>query len=126
MNPQPQGRKRYGVGDRCNVVRCNHCRDFVLFEHRAAHALECRAKRNRQKLAAINLEKNGQRLYAVVASRRRKGRWSAPFIEHVHAANPAHARAQFLAGENKNHTHVIETGLAIGWYQDEQTGAIVG
>jgi len=117
--------RKLGVGDRLHVVKCNHCGSFVLNEHRASHALDCRSKRNRVKLSAVNLEKDGKFMYAVVASRRRRGQWSAPEINYVHAENPQHARAQFLAGENKNTTYVLETGLAIGWFQDEQ-GRITG
>ena len=111
---------RPGVGDRHHVVRCNHCRELVLHEHRSTHALQCRQRRNRAKLSRLNLEKNGQQVYAVVATRLRNGQWCAPIIEHVHATCSAHARAQFLAGENKNTTRVLEIGLAIGWFQDAQ------
>lgn len=109
-----------GVGDRLHVVKCNHCKTFVLNEHRTWHAIECRAKRNRAKLGAMNLEKSGQLLYAVAAARRKHGRWQPPIVEHVHADGPGHARAQFLAGEDKNNVHVIEVGLAIGVFEDAQ------
>lgn len=113
--------RKLGVGDRAHVVRCNYCKVLVASEHRTAHALECRAKRNRAKLAAVNLEKNGQQFYAIVATRFKPDvGWSAPTIDHVHAYNPDHARAQFLAGENKNTTRILEVGLAIGWFQDAQ------
>lgn len=113
------------IGDRLHVMRCNHCREFVLNEHRAMHALDCRAKRNREKLGAMNLEKNGQALYAVAATRRRRGRWSAPVIEHVHANDPAHARAQFMAGEiPPAQTRIIDIGLAIGVFCDETNGKL--
>lgn len=123
MNAAQQSRS--GVGDRHHVVRCNHCKGLVLYEHRTAHALECRKRRNSQKLAAQNLSKNGQQVYAVVATRLQRGQWSAPFIEHVHATDAVHARAQFFAGENKNTTRVLEVGLAIGWFQDA-TGQLYG
>lgn len=113
------------VGDRLHVVKCNHCKQHVLFAHRAMHALECRQRRNQGKLNRMNLTKNGQQVYAVAATRKRRGRWSAPFIEHVHADSPQHARAQFMAGEKPGSTHIIETGLAIGWFEDKK-GLITG
>jgi hypothetical protein len=129
----PQRREAYGsrqktlgVGDRLGVVRCNHCKVLVASEHRAAHALECRQKRNKEKLKAVNLEKDGHYMYAVVVSRRTgKDSWSEPEINYVHAPNAKLAKAFFLTGENLNNLVVLEAGLAIGWFQD-QNGNISG
>lgn len=118
-------KKVLGVGDRLAVVRCNHCKVLVAHEQRASHALACRQKRNREKLSALNLEKNGQYLYAVVVSRKHRNSWSEPEINYVHAENAILAKAFFLTGENLNNTLVLETGLAIGWFQD-QNGNISG
>ena len=88
------------------------------------HAVECRQRRNAEKLAAMNQAKNGQPLYAVAVTRRRLGKWRAPEIIHVHADSPAQAKMHATAGEGQ--LKVIGTGLAIGWFQDEKTGAISG
>lgn len=117
-------RKRYGVGDKLQVVRCNHCRMPVLFEHRALHAFECRQKRNRDKLGALNLEKDGKALYAVAITRKRRGRWNPPEILYAHAESPSEAKTAALTGETGT-IKILETGLAVGWFQDEQTGGII-
>ncbi len=117
--------RKLGVGDRNAVVRCNHCKVLVASEHRKAHAFDCRQKRNREKLSALNLEKDGQMMYAVVVSRKHRNTWSEPEFNYVHAPNATLARAYFLNGENLNNTVVLETGLAIGWFQD-QNGNISG
>ncbi len=118
--------KKLGVGDRLAVVRCNHCKVLVASEHRTAHALECRSKRNQTKLAAINLEQKGQPTYAILFSRLlADGSWTPPLTEYVNAHNVLHARGQFLAGEDRSKVTIIEVGLAIGWFQDAQ-GNITG
>lgn len=117
--------RKLGVGDRLAVVRCNHCKTLVASEHRTAHALECRSKRNRQKLGSINLEQKGQPTYAIIFSKKTGEEWSPPLTTYVNAHNVLHARGQFLAGEDTSKLHIIEVGLAIGWFQDAQ-GNITG
>lgn len=112
------------VGDRLHVVKCNHCKSPVLFAHRAMHALECRQRRNAAKLAAMNLSKDGKPLYAIAASRRRKGQWKAPEIHYAHGDTPSDAKSQFLSGEHEP-IHIVSVGLAIGWFEHE-TGLITG
>lgn len=118
-------KKQYGVGDTLQVVRCNHCREVVLFEHRALHAYDCRKRREAKKLAHMNLSKDGKALYAVCVTRRRRNKWHAPEILYAHGDTPAEARRIAVAGET-DPIKVIETGLAVGWFQDQQTGLITG
>lgn len=113
------------VGDRIQVFRCNHCRTPVLQEHRALHAYECRQRRNRQKLGSMNLEKDGKPLYAVAITRRRRGKWRAPEILYAHADSAAEAKRFAVSGET-DPIQVIETGLAVGWFEQEKTGIITG
>jgi hypothetical protein len=112
------------VGDRLHVVKCNHCKSPVLFEHRAWHSIECRKRRNAKKLDAMNLSKDGKALYAIAAARKRKGQWRAPEIHYAHGETPSHAKHQFLSGET-DPIHVISIGLAIGWFEHE-SGLITG
>jgi len=116
-------KKRYGVGDALHIVKCNHCREPVLFEHRALHAYECRKKRNAEKLKGINMTaKDGKPLYAVAVTRRRLGKWRAPEILYAHANSVAEAKLNATAGEGD--LKIIDAGLAIGWFQQEKTGLI--
>lgn len=110
--------KRLVVGDRLHVVKCNHCKTAVLFEHRALHSIECRQRRNQQKLDAMNLTKDGKPLYAIAAARRRKGKWRAPEIHYAHGDTPSEAKNSFLTGETEP-IQIISVGLAIGWYEHE-------
>jgi hypothetical protein len=83
------------------------------------HALECRQKRNAAKLEALNLTaKDGKQLFAVAASRRRRGKWRAPEILYAHANDPAAAKLQVVSGESEP-IHIISVGLAIGWFEHE-------
>lgn len=118
-------RKRFGVGDALHVVRCNHCRQPVLFENRHAHAAQCRRRRQKEKLEALNLTKDGKALYAVAATRFKNGQWNAPEILYAHARGPGEASRIALAGEPEP-MKTIEVGLAIGWFQHEKTGIITG
>ena len=118
-------RKKYGVGDALHVVKCNHCKQIVLYEHRAMHAFECRKRRNSEKLKSINLTaKDGKPLYAVAVTRRRLGKWRAPEILYAHGSDLAEAKHNATAGEGE--LKIIEAGLAIGWFQQEKTGIITG
>lgn len=116
-------KKQYGVGDALQIVRCNHCREIVLFEHRQLHAFDCRKARASKKLGDMNLTKDGKPLYAVAITRRRRGKWRAPEILYAHGETPAEARRIAVAGET-DPIKVIETGLAVGWFQDQQTGLL--
>jgi hypothetical protein len=122
---RPSVGTRQVVGDKLKISRCNHCRTPVLNEHRALHAFECRQRRNRQKLGAMNLEKDGKPLYAVAITRKRRGKWRAPEILYAHADNSAEAKRFAVSGET-DPIHVIETGLAVGWFEQEKTGLITG
>lgn len=115
-------KKQHGVGDRLHVVRCNHCRQPVLYEHRSLHAFECRQRRNKQKLAAFNLTKD-KPLYAVAVSRFKGGEWRAPETLYAHAETPSEAKRIVLSGETDK-LHIIEVGLAVGWFEHEKTGII--
>lgn len=116
-------KKVYGVGDKLHVVKCNHCKEPVLWEHRALHAADCRKKRNAEKLKSINQTgKDGKPLYAVAVTRRRLGRWRAPEILYAHANSVAEARISATVGEGE--LQIIDAGLAIGWFQHEKTGLI--
>jgi hypothetical protein len=107
-------------------VRCKHCRAIILAKHCRAHALDCHAKKRKQKLDRVTLEKNGMRLYAVVAAHYAgKGLWKQE-IHYLHAENVAHARGQFChAYPNRKRVKIMEVGLAIGWEVNEKTGAII-
>jgi hypothetical protein len=118
-------KKRYGVGDRLQVVRCNYCRTPVLFEHRALHAIECRQKRNADKLNNMNLAKDGKPLYAVAVTLRRGTRWLAPEVRYAHANSPGEAKRVAMADERVGNYSIIDVGLAVGWFQQETTGIIV-
>lgn len=122
---RPTVGKRQVVGDTLQVFRCNHCRTPVLKEHRALHAFECRQTRNRQKLGAMNLEKDGKPLYAVAITRKRRGKWRPPEILYAHADSAGEAKHYAVSGEI-DPIHVIETGLAVGWFEQEKTGLITG
>lgn len=123
--PNLTERKRFGVGDKLQVVRCNHCRQPVLFEHRAMHAFECRKKRNATKLEAMNLSKDGKPLYAVAVSLKGPGGWSPPEVRYAHANSTGEAKRVSMADRRPGTYHIIDVGLAIGWFQQEQTGLIV-
>lgn len=123
--PALSERKKFGVGDRLQVVRCNHCREVVLFEHRALHAFDCRKKRNAVKLESMNLSKNGQPLYAVAVSIRVNGQWKAPEVRYAHADSSAQAKRVSMADQLPGNYHIIDVGLAVGWFQQETTGLII-
>ncbi len=126
LRPTLTEKKRYGVGDALQIVRCNHCREVVLFERRALHAFDCRKRRNANKLDAMNLAKNGKPLYAVAVSiRKRRNRWSAPEIRYAHADSPGEAKRVSMADVRPGNYHIIDVGLAVGWFQQEQTGLII-
>jgi hypothetical protein len=118
-------KKIFGVGDRLQVVRCRHCREVVLFEHQSLHAYDCRKKRNAEKLGAMNLSKDGKPLFAVAVSRKRRGKWLPPEVRYAHADSPGEAKRVSMADEKPGNYHIIDVGLAVGWYQQEKTGIIV-
>lgn len=125
MERPAAAKKQYGVGDALHIVRCNHCKEPVLWEHRALHSLDCRKRRNAEKLKNLNLTaKDGKPLYAVAVTRRRLGRWRAPEILYAHANDVAEAKRNATAGEGE--LKIIEAGLAVGWFQHEKTGIITG
>lgn len=117
--------KRFGVGDRLQVVRCNHCREVVLYEHRALHAYECRKRRNAAKLNSMNLAKDGKPLYAVAVTLCNRGVWTAPEIRYAHADSIGEAKRVSMADRRAGTYKIIDVGLAVGWFQNEQTGLIV-
>lgn len=117
--------KRFGVGDRLQIVRCNHCREVVLTEHRALHAYECRKRRNAGKLGNMNLAKDGKPMYAVAVTLLNRKVWSAPEVRFCHADSPGEAKRVAMADRRAGTYKIIEVGLAIGWFQQEKTGIIV-
>lgn len=117
--------KRFGVGDRLQIVRCNHCREVVLHEHRALHAYECRKRRNAAKLGAMNLSKDGKPLYAVAVTLLNRGKWTAPEVRYAHADSPGEAKRVSMADRRPGTYKIIDVGLAVGWFQQEKTGIIV-
>lgn len=108
------------------VVRCNHCRAVILLQHRRAHALDCSARKRKQKLDKITFTRNGNSLYAIACARRvGKELWRQE-IHYAHAENAAHARSQFCIEEpNRKRVKIIDVGLAIGWEVNERTGEVV-
>lgn len=109
------------VGDKLHMVRCKYCKEPVLWRNRRYHAEQCRMKRNAQKLDAMNLRKREGALYAVVVTRK-KGKGWGPFETHyLHAQNVKQARRDYLASEPEpRKVHIIEIGLAIGFFQNAQ------
>ena len=122
-NAHAPERKRFGVGDKLQFLKCNHCGTPVLFEHRAMHAYDCRQRRNAQKLGGMNLSKDGKALYAVVITRFKGGKWHAPETLYAHANSPGEAKRIATAGMGL--LKVVECGLAVGWFQQEKTGIIL-
>lgn len=115
---------RKQVGDAGYLVKCNHCKEFVLDAHRMMHAIDCRKRRNTKKLEQLTFAKGGKSLYAIHVIRRKAGEW-IPETDYVHADDIKHARAQFWLGEpDAKSVRVVEIGLAIGTFQDQSTGVI--
>ncbi len=130
-NQAQPGKLLLGVGDRDHIVKCNHCREVVLSSYRSLHALECRKRRNAAKLNQFNLAKDGKNLYALAIVRRkynpREGTHWVHETHYSHGVNDKDARAQFMAGEtHKRAVKILACGLAIGWFQDQETGVITG
>jgi hypothetical protein len=108
------------------IVRCKHCRQVVLLAQRAAHAMDCAARKRAKKLDRVTFTKEGLSLHAIAAYRYKgRGRWEQE-IHYVHAESVAHARAQFCYAEpNRKRVKIIDVGLALGWHVDEKTEKII-
>jgi len=107
------------------IVRCNHCKQVVLLEHRNAHALDCSSRKRKRKLDKVAMEREGKRLYAIAVARHLYADKYRGEMHYAHATSVADAKAQFCFAEpDRQKVRILEVGLAIGWEVDEK-GEIV-
>jgi hypothetical protein len=113
------------TGNDPDLVRCNHCKSIIRKEHRRAHALDCKSRRNQKRLEELAMVRKGLCMYAIAAARNVNGNWVKE-VHHVHAEDEKHARAQFCYTEpNRKLVHIIAVGLCIGWQANADSGELL-